>query len=91
MEINVGQVVFSKMGHDKGGAFIVLAIEEEYLLLADGKRRTLEKPKQKKRKHVQPTNFVNEQIAEKILSGAHLMNADVAKAIQEFCKSEGSK
>ena len=50
MEFTAGQIVFSKSGHDKGGAFIVIDIEEEFLYIVDGKRRTLEKPKRKKNK-----------------------------------------
>ena len=44
----------SKAGHDKGRTFVVLGEEKEYYFLADGKTRRLEKPKKKKKMHVQP-------------------------------------
>jgi len=46
-----GDVVRSTHGHDKGGIFAVLAIEDEYLLLANGRQRRVENPKRKKCKH----------------------------------------
>ncbi|VEJ36036.1 50S ribosomal protein L14e [Aedoeadaptatus ivorii] len=56
-DIRVGQVVISKAGRDKDGFFVVLeVIDDRYLLLADGKRRTLENPKRKKAMHLQKTN-----------------------------------
>ena len=46
-------VVRSTHGHDKGGIFMVLAVEGEYVFLADGRKRRVEKPKKKKIKHAQ--------------------------------------
>ena len=43
LEYQIGQVVYSKSGHDQGDVQMICAIEGEYLLLADGRRRKLEK------------------------------------------------
>lgn len=49
----LGRVVVAKAGRDKGKQLVVIGSEgEEYLLLADGKRRKAAKPKRKKLKHV---------------------------------------
>ena len=48
-----GQIVRSLAGHDKGALFCVLDTDGGYLLLCDGKRRRLERPKRKKEKHTQ--------------------------------------
>ena len=56
--MEVGQVVFSKCGRDKGRAFVVLSVEDEYVFLSDGQLRPLNKPKKKKIKHTQPTHAV---------------------------------
>ena len=62
MLVELGQVVFSKRGRDRGTAYIVVGtfIEsgKEFALLADGNRRMVEKPKKKKTMHIQPTKTV---------------------------------
>ena len=49
----LGSIVTAKAGRDKGRSFaIVAAVDSEYVLLADGCTRKIEKPKKKKRKHI---------------------------------------
>ena len=52
MDIAASNIVRSAAGRDRGKLFAVLAVEGEYLLLADGKTRKVESPKRKKRRHV---------------------------------------
>ena len=56
MRIEAGQVVKSIAGHDAEGFYLLLAVEKGYVLLADGKRRPLERPKRKSVKHIRKTN-----------------------------------
>lgn len=58
MELKRGQIVRSKAGHDKGDFQTVLAVEPPYLILCDGRRRSLEKPKRKKIIHISATDTV---------------------------------
>jgi len=44
----------SKAGHDAGNIYIIVETDAQYVYLVDGKIRTLDRPKRKKRKHVQP-------------------------------------
>jgi len=76
-----GSVVFSKAGRDKGKAMVVLEANGEYLALADGKIRTIAKPKTKKAKHVQPTNFHIQMQPE---CGRNLQDADIRKQLKNF-------
>ena len=48
MDIAKSNIVRSIAGRDAGSYFFVLATEEDFLLLADGKRRRLESPKRKR-------------------------------------------
>ncbi|HIT87751.1 MAG TPA: KOW domain-containing RNA-binding protein [Candidatus Coprocola pullicola] len=89
MEYEAGQIVYSKSGHDKGKIFIILSVEGEYVYLADGKCRSLEKPKRKKIKHIQPTKFVSEFLKEKLIEKSYLLNADIVKVLREYNKNEG--
>ena len=48
-----GEIVLSRAGRDRNRAFVVInVLDAEYVLIADGKLRTLERPKKKKRKHL---------------------------------------
>ena len=72
-----GQIVLSKAGKEKGSFSVVLKLEGKYLSLADGKLRTLEKPKKKSVKHIQLTNsFLEENELE--------TNKKIRKALQKF-------
>lgn len=82
------QVVYSKCGRDKGSMFIIISAEENYVYLADGRSRTLEKPKRKKVKHIQKTNFVHSVLHEKLVSGAYIQNADIEKVLKEYIEKE---
>ena len=49
----IGGIVRSRAGRDRGRTFVILEIlDEQYVLLADGALRTVERPKKKKRKHL---------------------------------------
>ncbi|MDE6362407.1 MAG: KOW domain-containing RNA-binding protein [Clostridia bacterium] len=53
MAFKVGDIVQSKSGHDAKKYFVVIAtLNESYVLIADGKSRKLDSPKQKNVKHV---------------------------------------
>lgn len=65
----------SKAGHDKGTLYVVLYQEGEWLYLADGCRRTLDRPKKKKRMHVQPVTHLAPQLQDamcRISQDAHI-------------------
>ena len=48
-----GRVVLSRQGRDEGRYFIVLQVlDDAYILIADGKSRSMHHPKKKKMKHV---------------------------------------
>ncbi len=52
MSDEIGWVVRSTAGHDKDDIFCVVGVQENFLLLADGKTRKVGKPKRKKKIHV---------------------------------------
>ncbi len=83
--MTVGQVVYSKSGRDKGLAFVVVReAGSEYVFLADGRLRSLDKPKKKKLKHIQPTLTVIPSIQTALLAGDRLLDADIRKALVPF-------
>ena len=70
MELKVGNVVYSKAGHDAGKAFIVVdVLDTGYVKICDGKSRPLAEPKLKNGKHL-IYKGEDAPIAEKLSSGA---------------------
>ena len=47
-----GQVIKSTAGRDKGYLMTVVASDEKFIYVCDGKERRLEKPKRKNPKHI---------------------------------------
>ena len=47
-EMEKGMLAVSKAGHDKGRLYVIIEIDDSYVYLADGRLRTLDKPKKKK-------------------------------------------
>ena len=58
MELKTGRVVYSKAGRDKGYFLVITKVCENYVLVADGKERPLERPKRKNTKHIGVTKAV---------------------------------
>ena len=84
MEIDKSSLVVSKAGRDQGQLFYVIDADEQYVYLADGKSRRLEKPKRKKRKHVQQIPRTESRIAEKIRNGEKVLNSELRKELASF-------
>ena len=56
MDITKGSLVYSRAGRDKGTLFVVIETEGDWVYLADGDLRRVEKPKKKRLKHINKTN-----------------------------------
>ena len=78
-DIHISDVVISTAGRDQGDWFYVIAEDPVYLMLVDGKGRTLEKPKRKKRKHVQKVLRSETRVAGKIRSGDKVLNSELRR------------
>lgn len=48
-----GMLAKSLAGHDKDKIYVILSLDDAYVYLVDGSLRTLDKPKKKKKVHVQ--------------------------------------
>lgn len=88
MEVSKSDIIISTAGRDIGKLFYVVDVEENYVLLANGKERRLENPKRKKLKHVRRLPRTETRVAEKISSGDKVLNSelrrDLAKISQDF-------
>ena len=81
MDIAKSNIVKAIAGRDTGSYFFVLETEGDFLLLADGKRRRLESPKRKRRKHVELVGESQSPVAEKIRGNEKITNSELRRAI----------
>ena len=80
-DINISDVVITTAGRDAGNWFYVINEDPVYLFLANGRDRTLDKPKRKKRKHVQKVLRSETRVAEKLRAGDKVLNSELRKEL----------
>ena len=78
-EIRISDVVVSKAGHDQDKWFYVIGEDQDFLLLANGKDRPLDKPKRKKLKHVSKVLRAETRVAAKLIAGDKVLNSELRK------------
>lgn len=81
MDIYPGRIVVSTAGRDKNRYFVVLSVEGDYCLIADGKVRKVDMPKKKKIKHLRVTEFFLNEIAE-MLNAETVTNSGLKKSLR---------
>ena len=89
--INISDVVVSTAGRDAGDWFYVIDEDPVYLFLVNGKDRTLDKPKRKKRKHVQKVLRSETRVAEKIRSGDKVLNGELRRDLAFLARENASE
>lgn len=83
-ELQIGQYVKSRLGRDKDKVFIVISIlDDQYVQIADGDLRKLEKPKKKKVKHLIKLNLVSNDVQDKVENDVKFNNAYLRKEVEK--------
>ena len=78
-DIKISDVVVSTAGRDQGQFYYVISTEDQFLMLVNGKDRTLDKPKHKKLRHVQKVLRSETRVADKIRSGDKVLNSELRR------------
>ena len=86
-EFMIADVVVSTAGRDTGAMYYVIGTDDQYLLLVNGKDRTLEKPKRKKRKHTNKVLRSETRVAGKIESGDKVLNSELRRDLAYFSRA----
>ena len=60
--------------------------DDTYAYIADGKLRTLEKPKKKKKIHIQISNEVNSEIENMLENELYINDSHIRKALAKYNK-----
>jgi ribosomal protein L14E/L6E/L27E len=88
-DLTIADVVISTAGRDAGKLFYVLEADDTWLTLANGKDRSLEKPKRKKRKHTTKVLRSETRIAEKLRCGEKVLNSELRRDLAYLSKNLG--
>ena len=76
--VALGSVVNSRAGRDAGRPFLVIReLDQDYVLIADGGLRTMDRPKKKKRRHLKPTGQVDTHLREKLMGGEPVSDKEI--------------
>ncbi len=89
-DLYISDVVISTAGRDQGKLFYVVKVEQDLVYLANGKDRPLEKPKPKKRRHIQKVLRSETRVAEKLRLGDKVLNSELRKDLA-FLSQETAK
>ena len=90
-DFNIADVVASIAGRDQGELFYVVNMDAQFLMLANGKDRTLDRPKRKKRKHVQKVLRAETRVADKLRSGDKVLNSELRRDLAFIARSNASE
>lgn len=81
-ELQIGQFVKSRAGRDKDKLFIIVGIvDDQYVQIADGDLRKLEKPKLKKVRHLKLLNLKSEAVVIAMASNTNTLDALLRKEV----------
>ena len=86
MDIAKSDLVLATAGREKGRLFFVVDVQNEYLLLADGKSRRLEAPR-----HVQRVGAAPGELAAKLRSSEIITNSELRKALAVYRGEHGNQ
>lgn len=84
-----GRFAASRAGHDRGVLYVIVAEEEDFVYLADGRLRMPDRPKKKRKKHIQPMNAeVDGELKARLLAGVTVRPEEIRYAIRQTKISE---
>ena len=83
--LRVGQKVRSLVGRDRGQDYIIIGFEGDHLLfLANGKERTVKRPKKKNIKHVEISLWVDRYLEEVMIAGKSVTDEDIRASLHRW-------
>ena len=78
LPIEVGSVVISKAGRDQGRLFLVVEeVDADFVMVANGALRKLDRLKKKRRKHLKPTGRVEQELVSRLEQGKPVFDHEV--------------
>lgn len=85
----LGRVVRSTAGRDEGKYFIICGVlDENFVLIIDGRFHKLSNPKKKNIKHLQLIKETIKVLTEKFKKGTKVFDSEVYKALKVYNKND---
>ena len=84
----VGMLATSRAGHDRDGVYVIVGEEGEYIWLADGRCRSISKPKKKKKKHIQLIKyFSDDALSQGLQNKEECLDPKIRQVLKSYRKS----
>jgi len=81
----LGEIVISKSGRDKGNHYIIVDIEgKKYVKVADGDVRRVEHPKRKNIRHLRFTGDIIEELSIWLNDKKRIRNEDIKRFVKNY-------
>ena len=84
LPVEIGSVVVSKAGRDQGRLFLVVGeVDDDFVLIANGDLRKMDRMKKKRRKHLKPTGDVVQALRDRISNGERVEDHELRAWLRE--------
>lgn len=88
----LGQIVRVLRGREAGTYAIIVGVEEpRFVLLADGDKRKFDRPKKKNIRHIQPTHYIAQEVADALAETGRVTNAKLRYALNQYLLHHGEE
>ena len=79
--MKIGDVALATAGKEKGQLFVIVALDDKYVYLSDGKRLKANKPKKKSFKHIKKIG--GEALGDQVVDKNERVNALIRKFLSK--------
>ena len=84
LPVEIGSFVISKAGRDQGRRFMVVGeVDDDFVMIANGDLRKMDRQKKKRRKHLKPTGAKVEAVAQRLAEGRSIEDHEVRTWLSE--------
>ena len=84
LPVEIGSVVISKAGRDQGRRFLVVGeLDADFVWIANGDLRGIDRRKKKRRKHLKPTGQVVQALRDRLDEGKPVKDHELRSWLSE--------
>ncbi len=84
----IGNFAYSKAGHDKKELYVIVAEDEDFVYLSDGRLKKIAHPKKKNKKHIQEIKAADDTVRSRLIAGQAVRDEEIKRAIKIYLSKE---